>query len=538
MKRTKIKYRPVFFSIIFGTLLLHSCKKEEFTSWDTAVLAPLAESTLGIDNLLADSLLDKSQTDGVHLKFSRLLSLIDTDSLFKIPDTAFVESYKSPFFFPIKLMAGAKLDSIDNLVKFDFSNSRITELMIESGQSVLTLKNYITDIVLFDFTVPKATLNGKSLIHKDLKADTGTIQKPSEINVITDLKGYKFDLKGDNQSQFNRLRGKITARLNPQGSGAIIPPNQNLITYSNEFKGLVPYYARGYLGQPVFSAGDSITSEVFSRLNGNINLKDVKMQLSIENGIGADFSLELKKLVAIKTSSGKNLQLNHEICRSVQTINRAIETPGEVNPFKPYHKSYVLNASNSNVTDFFELLPDKITYDANILVNPLGDISSGNDFIYKTSNIKIKFNLDIPLNLSLSNLSLYDTITTNGIASSSSESIQSGEIRVLAENGFPFDMNIQVKLLDEQRNTLDEFFTQDIIEAAPVNTNSEVIVPKKTTLKLPFNNILRSKLSATRYIVVKANLNSQPPNQLLPILSSYKLKLKLIGSGIFRIILK
>ncbi|MCY7409526.1 MAG: hypothetical protein LH473_04580, partial [Chitinophagales bacterium] len=72
-------------------MLFSSCKKkiESSPSWNTSVLAPLLKSTLSLDDLLADSLLQTHGDNSVSLVFSsNLFHQSLTDQAFEIPDTA------------------------------------------------------------------------------------------------------------------------------------------------------------------------------------------------------------------------------------------------------------------------------------------------------------------------------------------------------------------------------------------------------------------------------------------------------------------
>ena len=62
--------------------------------------------------------------------------------------------------------------------------------------------------------------------------------------------------------------------------------------------------------------------------------------------------------------------------------------------------------------------------------------------------------------------------------------------------------------------------------------------PNQATNMSIGNEALNAKLKNTRYIVVKATMNTQPGNVLLPIYKNYDLKLQLIGNGIYRIGIK
>src|SRR4030095_9655882 len=79
--------------IVFAAFIaagFFSCKKgvESRPSWDASILAPLLESSLSINDLLADSLIQTNSDNSVSLVFSNpLYHLSLTDQAVDIPDT-------------------------------------------------------------------------------------------------------------------------------------------------------------------------------------------------------------------------------------------------------------------------------------------------------------------------------------------------------------------------------------------------------------------------------------------------------------------
>src|SRR3989344_9093736 len=74
-----------------------SCRKAmEKPSWDVDILSPLIKTTLTLNDLLADSILQVNPDTSLKIVYSTNIFTIDVDSLFKIPDTTITEIYSVP----------------------------------------------------------------------------------------------------------------------------------------------------------------------------------------------------------------------------------------------------------------------------------------------------------------------------------------------------------------------------------------------------------------------------------------------------------
>ncbi|MFB0924399.1 MAG: hypothetical protein QMB65_03805 [Vicingaceae bacterium] len=91
-----IKKKILLFCFIAITLF--SCRKDfERPEWDIDVLAPLIKTTLTIEVLLPDSIVETNSDNSLKLVYQTHLFDIDMDSIFKIPDTTITEIYSFPF---------------------------------------------------------------------------------------------------------------------------------------------------------------------------------------------------------------------------------------------------------------------------------------------------------------------------------------------------------------------------------------------------------------------------------------------------------
>jgi hypothetical protein len=168
-------------------------------------------------------------------------------------------------------------------------------------------------------------------------------------------------------------------------------------------------------------------------------------------------------------------------------------------------------------------------------INPLGNVSSGNDFVFSSSNIKLKSVLELPLKFRAENLSFRDTIAFEGLKTEDLANVGDGELRLLAMNGFPMNMKIELSWLDEQKNLLGTSLIDQTIAAAPVDASLKVTNSQKTVLNIPFNQKLKNDLESCRFIGLRAVFDTKPDDQLLPVYAGYELKLQLIGDGIYTI---
>jgi hypothetical protein len=73
-------------------LLISGCKKESKTEWDSELLAPIARTTLSIENLVKDSLARVNGDDYVTLVYNATIYELNlADQLIKIPDTSILQ---------------------------------------------------------------------------------------------------------------------------------------------------------------------------------------------------------------------------------------------------------------------------------------------------------------------------------------------------------------------------------------------------------------------------------------------------------------
>ncbi len=524
-----------FLPFVILVMSLSSCSRDGITEWDTDLLVPLAEAHLGVEDLIPDSNIISDNGAPLIIRLNFDYNLIPDDSLLKIPDTLITDNISLPVSF--NLPSGFEVANISQLIRFSYKDVKLTEALLESGYAEFSIINSLSDKIIIGYDIPESYLSRQFCKFSNQEVQAASADGlPFEFVKLIDLSNHSLDLRGDNLISYNRMRFSLNAMLNPDGDGASVVANTPFITYKNKFFDLKPAFARGFLGQSSFQFNDGSDVEIMKKISGLLSLEDLSLTINLENSIGADFNLVINNVEAVK--NGTSISLQHSVIGSNETISRAQNISSDIYPYTPTQRTYSFTTDNSNIKSLAELLPDRFNYDISAQLNPLGNVSSGNDFVYSSSNIKLNSTIELPLKFSASNLAFRDTITFEGLNSEDSELVNSGELRLIAKNKFPMNMSVQLEFLDTNKTSLQTFFVDQTIPAAAVNSNLRVEVENISTLIIPISDVTKAAVNDARFIVVTARIDTQPEDELLPIYADYFLGLQLIGDGKYRIQVK
>ena len=274
-----------------------------------------------------------------------------------------------------------------------------------------------------------------------------------------DISGYEIDLRGFAGTGFNTLSTGFTIKTSETGNTVSIPAGPFIILEYG-FSDILPNYGTGYFGQQSSTIDEEATEiDILNRItDGQMILDSVKIGLRMTNGAGADARFKLSRLSSINSRLNTTIDLNHSIVGSDILLGRAQDPTGNAADVIATEAYYYLDNGNSNVKQFIENLPDKLGFLFDFDLNPLGNVSSGNDFFYYDRPFEAVMDIDIPLRASLTNLTLVDTIAWNLAGNSVVESINSGSFTLIAVNGFPLEAMVELILMDTLYAPLDTLF--------------------------------------------------------------------------------
>ncbi|MDF2436425.1 MAG: hypothetical protein K0Q95_801 [Bacteroidota bacterium] len=526
--------------LILACMLLAfiACRKEfEKPSWDTNVLAPLVSASMNINNILPDSILQENADSSMKILFEGDIYKISMDTLFNIPDTTLKNSFTIPFGNPSFAPGATVINNSISETTYNLGGPQLRKIIIKRGFVKYSVKSKIHEKTHFLYKIPCAKLNGVPF-QIDVEVPAGTASAPGLYNQTFDLSGYEIDLTGLNQNRVNTIYTSLTASISTSAAGPVTVSNTDSLIIENKFYDLFPYYAKGFFGTNTFNVGPEQTAfTLFNRIvDGTLRLEDVDFQLKLENPIGLDARIFINDLTSVNSRTGNSIPLANAIINAPININRASESGSTVNPT---YANFPLTTSNSNIKEMIENLPDHFGYSMQLTTNPMGNVSGSNDFIYSDQLLKAKLNMEIPLSLIATNLALVDTLDLNIQTNSESQNLHSGNITLVANNGFPFDASVQLYLLDDYNNIKDSLYMNtNTIDQGLLNTNLRVTHKKTTRLSTPVNEAKMDLLYNTKKVMLKVKFNTASQTQYVKIYSDYSIDIQIIGDINYTIQLK
>ena len=496
-----------------------ACNKKE-TTWQTDMLLPIVTSEMTMDNLLSSDNIVANPDQTLSYIFEEEIDLMGVDSIVDIQDTLAVDIFNVPFTF--KIPPGQKVIKKINTSVLNFGDLELTKATTKKVRMKFYVTNSITQPLLVRYELFSAKKNELIYVTEEkVEAPTDGGKTYEEKEVILD--GYDIDFTGPNHNAVNTIYSQTTVWIHPDADTATITPSDTLMIIST-FEEFVPSYAFGYLGSQALSSSASIAINVFSNIvSGAFDLNNVNASIDIYNYLGVDLSMEIKKISSKNSSTNTIVDLSHSIIGSSLNFSRGIES-GDID-YPVYPNRYLYDISNSNLDEMIEIMPDSFIIDVDGVINPLGNISAGNDFIYFDKGLDAKVKFEIPLMFSASNLIIEDTTQINF----SDEGILGGFLNINFENHFPFDLNIQFYILNSTNDIIDSvFYNSTLIKAGEVNQYGIVENSSKSTLKMELKENMLSAMRNNDRMLLRANINSLNQHKY-KLYQNYGLKVKVIG---------
>ena len=118
-------------------------------------------------------------------------------------------------------------------------------------------------------------------------------------------------------------------------------------------------------------------------------------------------------------------------------------------------------------------------------MNPLGNISASNDFLYTNNAINADLRMDIPLRIGIQNLILTDTIA---LSDSERELPVEGKLLLWIKNGFALEANVSLYALSNDGRDL---IASDLrLLPAIAGGDPASFIPVETWLEIPISDAL------------------------------------------------
>jgi hypothetical protein len=398
---------------------------------------------------------------------------------------------------------------------------------VRSGFVSVAMYSTLQDSVKFTYELPSASIGGVpfTIKHTLPPAPVGGVSSYTDSR---DFSGYEVDFSGQNHDTVNTMYNTFIASIDSTGLMKTISLTDSF--YANiGFVDILPEYARGYLGNDTFLIGPGQAPvEIFNKITvDQFSLEDVDLSITANNGTGMDATVSINQMESVNTKKNTTVPLTGSVLTAPINIVRATDNGG-FQPVNYTNTTLQINNSNSNASSFIENLPNQVNYSLSLITNPNGNVLNYGDFIHYTDGIKFDLNLEIPLSLIAGNLVLTDTLDF-ALNEVDLDQITGGTMTLIAKNGFPLDMHLQLYMLNEAGTIIDSLLTQNLILAAPIGNNNKVKEKRESRLLIPVTPERIDELFICKKMLIKARLDTKPPNQFVKIYSDYTMDFQLTG---------
>lgn len=499
---------PTFFKstqwlFIFTLFVIASCSKfATDTHWNMDLKAPLIYSRLDLKDIFGDTLAIYNPDQSVTLVLNQPITAIDNNSLIEVNDTLSNDIVSIPFSFWV--MPNQKVINKSGVYHLELGDVELKSAKAKTAFLFFKVKNTIKQPLLVRYEVTSSEKDGITFfVFEDVPA--ADANGPSVTEKFIDLAGYTMDFTGANHNLSNMVLSNTTIWIHPDADSVYITP-KDTISVLSIFDKLEIENVTGYFGQINETVKDSSSLNTFSVFkSGSFHLSNVKASLDITNGLGVDVQMRINEISSGNSKLSNSIPLQHDIIGKNLNLTRASLSG---NSFFPVNESiYSYDLTGSNLLKIIENQPDRLGYNINYKINPLGNISGGNDFIYSNYSLKGNIHLEIPLKVRLDSLVIQQTTSINTVQI---EEINSGRLVIITDNLFPFDVELQFYVLDSAKNIIDSLIGGNVISHRGVMDNQGfVLLPTTDQFVIPISSDKIQLLQTHKDILVSAKAQSQ-----------------------------
>jgi hypothetical protein len=282
-------------------------------------------------------------------------------------------------------------------------------------------------------------------------------------------------------------------------------------------------YVEGFFGTRVFDIiGDAITVGAFDNwLSGGLIFEDPKVTFQVQNSFGFPVRSFIEH-ITVKTITGSEFILDGPNIQEGVLFN--YPTFDEIGEIKNTDFDY--DRTNSNIGEIFNEKAASVIYDVDAIINsPLDDQIIG--FLTDSSFYKVQVALEMPMFVTFNDLKLTDTFDLD---LTEYESFNSGELKIINQNLFPFNIDLEVKFLDDQDNEVAALFDGDLnIVSGTLQNDGSVIPSDIQTEIIPMGETKFTNFKKAKKVAIISTFSNNPlfENDPFWILGNYGLNMKM-----------
>jgi len=281
-------------------------------------------------------------------------------------------------------------------------------------------------------------------------------------------------------------------------------------------------YLQGTWDNDTFNLSmDTLEIDIYDNwVDGQITFADPSLSLMVENSFGFPTMAKINELKVI-TTSGDIMYLTGDVFDTPLYLNY----PSMMEPDASKETVITFNNTNSNIADILNAHPKQIIYSIDAIINPDNDPNT-NGFMTDESTMQITLETELPIHGTASGFEIEEPLDSD---LSDLENIEWAEFKIIADNGIPIDLGIQLYFTNEAGEKIDSLYSgfENLTEAATVDGGGNVI---SSTEKVTFIEVSADRMENIKQsnsLIVAATFSTADNGSTpVKILTNHELNLK------------
>ncbi len=497
-------------SLLLFLLLItfYSCdKKTNKPSWDLSASIPLLKVEITAADLVQDSMFNENPDQSVSIVFEGDIFDFNFDSLVEFPSDLLAVDIFFPFVDPIEVAPGDPIFptpfEFDNLMELD-NNVKLDKIKILQGTVNFDMYNKTGGDILFDYSLEYAENEAG-----DAFEFSKLLIKEQWENLSFDMSGYTIGMNGLTGTGTNIIRSIISASLADTEPEPVSFSTEDTVNISIYFEDLVLAYAYGYFGEQTISLeNQTVDLDLFNYNTGAFEVPQATVSLIAINDYGVDGRFNIQNMTAKNSITGETVSLEGAVLDSSYYFGKADEI-GQLE-HNIIRDTAHWDFSQSNILNLFGILPDELTFSATVESNITGDSIDRSNFFYADDKVSLGFMAAIDQGFQVGEMLSKDTISfeIDTLQLKNLDELSNPVMYIVAQNSFPFMLNVDLLLLEENYTLPEALVDAFTVEGPPIGEDLFSIDSVKSILEIELTKELIDKLKKTKHIIYQSQLST------------------------------
>ncbi|MCP4521180.1 MAG: hypothetical protein GY827_05760 [Cytophagales bacterium] len=491
--------------------------------------------TITIDEDNVYHIIYKDSIESPELETYYQIQDIEYQSSFGIPDNL---KTKLPASIPFPLSITENFDTTlyePMSIPLDFdgqeiNNAELKYIELDGGDLNVVINSGFEHDLELEMTIHALVKDGQPLV---LPITLAHSSNGTQKTVTESLDGYRLDLTATGTT-LDTIQVDVAVEFTTIAGNSITPTDDITIDFS--IRDLDYYAIVGKLGEfDIELEKGELPIDIFDSELENVDAKldEPFIDLKFTNYIGVPFGVDFTELsltnasderVDIVLSDGS--EINVDYVRNIENLGDSVITDYNLT-----------DETTTNVNDAFDIAPNQFNYE---LLARVGSDENPDFFLHADAKLKVLLTADIPLSGSLSNYEFEDTLDIDngffGDAGSDTSLVESAELRLFMNNGWPITLGLQGYFMDENNDVVDSLFADteggyyNFIQSGAIDDNGFVVNPNTQTTIIKLDKERYNRVAQATKLRYRLNFNTgEAGEKSVKILSTYKLGVDISG---------